>query len=558
MKPLLALPGVRRLLGWSALLSVLTLLTVVAQWILVARFVQAVFLDRAPLPSQGGVLGLLALALAARAGLAALREGLAAQRAVRLKRRVRGDLTGHLLALGPVLTARERSGALVSELHAGVEKLEPFYARFLPQSVHAGVMAVGLALAALLLDPLTGLLLVLTGPLVLVFMWLIGTYTQGAAERQWATLGRLGSSFVDALRGLGVLHAFGRVRARQAALAGASEGYRRATLGVLKVAFLSGLVLELAATLSTALVAVTIGVRLFEGHLGFQTALLALLLTPEFFAPLRQLGADHHAGMEAKVAAERLFPILNLPLPPSGTLAPPPGPPALDLTDVHLTLNGREVLRGVSLHVPAGGRLALVGPSGAGKTSVLGALLGFAPVTGEVTVSGVPLARLEVARWRAQVALVSQFPFLLNASVLENLRLAKPEATEGEVRGALRRARAEFVYGLPRGLHTNVGEGGARLSGGERARLSLARALLKDAPLLLLDEPTAQLDRDTEGEVLAALEEAMRGRTVVMVTHRLRALRGFERVARLEAGRVTWVGTPAEVAEFNVPREKVA
>ncbi len=529
-------------------MSVGLLVALTVQWAYVARFAQALFLDGLPLASQGSVLlGLLA-ALAARALLGGLDTWQAAHIATRIKGRLRRDLTHRLLSLGPVLGAGGAPGAEVTRLHNGVEKLGPYYARFIPQTVRAGVTAFGLAGLLVALDPLTGLIVCLTGPLVLGFMVLIGMATRRASERQWQELERLGGGFADSLRGLAELRLFGRVPDVQEGLARTNDAYRRTTLRLLRVAFLSGFVLELAATLSTALVAVTVGIRLFEGHLPFERALFVLLLTPEFYAPLRQLGADHHAALEARVANETLAPLVSTPLTRHGSVQREPTAPTLTLCKVGLELSGNTLLEGVSFEVASGSRVALVGPSGAGKTSVLQVLLGVAPITGEVLVDGLPLETLEHENWLTQVALVSQHPYLLHGTVAENLRLARPGASNADLKAALADAGADFVDDLPDGLGTVLAEGGASLSGGERAKLSLARALLRDTPLWLLDEPTAHLDPLAEAEVRAVLERTLSGRTVVMATHRLEALGDFDRVVRLEAGRVVAV-TPLQPVE---------
>jgi ATP-binding cassette subfamily C protein CydD/ATP-binding cassette subfamily C protein CydCD len=309
---------------------------------------------------------------------------------------------------------------------------------------------------------------------------------------------------------------------------------------VLRTAFLSGFVLEFGAVLCTALVAVTVGVRLFQGELDLERALLVLLLTPEFFAPLRALGADRHAALEGRPAAERVLALLDLPEPARGTAPVGPGVPHVRLSGVTLRLEGREVLGGVDLDLPPLSRTALVGPSGAGKSSVLRLLLGFAdPDEGAVRVDGVPLTALDPDAWRARVAHVPERPWLLPGSVLDNVRLGRPGAPIADVEAALEQARVlDVVRRLPQGLQTPLGEDGARLSGGERLRIALARAFVKDADVLLLDEPTAQLDPGSEAEVLAALDALAAGRTVLTVTHRSAPLALHDRVVTIEDGAV--------------------
>jgi len=549
MKPLLGLPGVRALALGCAALALLTFGLVLGQWALVARVVNAVFLEGQTPAALLPALAALGLVWLARSGLVGLRDFLAARAAARVKREVRERLLRQLLDLGPLFAAREQGGELTEVVGEGAEKLDGFVGRFVPGAVQAAVLPPLLALTVLGLDPLSGLILLFTGPVMVVLLWLVGAQAEGAARTQWLTLGRLSAGFVDTLRGLPTLVVFGRVPERLAALRAADEAYRRVTLGVLRSAFLSGFVLEFGATLSTALVAVTVGVRLFEGHLAFERALFVLLLTPEFFAPLRALGADHHASLEARAAGDRMFAVLREPLPTPGTRPPPPGPLLLELRGVTLRYGERTALSDLSFTLPPGSRTLLRGESGAGKTSVARLLLGFAvPCAGEVRVGGVPLTDLDPVAWRGRVAYLPERPYLFPGTVRDNIRLGRPDAPEEEVVRAARAADAHaFIEALPRGYDTEVGAEGARLSGGERLRLALARAFLRDADLLILDEPTSQLDAASEAQVRDALERLGRGRTVLTISHRTALHGGHDQILDLEAGRLGPQTPQAEV-----------
>ncbi|MEX5720429.1 thiol reductant ABC exporter subunit CydD [Geodermatophilus maliterrae] len=537
---LLALPGPRRLALTCGVLGVLTWVLVVVQWSLVAAFVSAVATGEATPSALAGVLAGALAAWLARAGLLAVRDRAAARTSARVRRTLRAALLRRLAALGPRAVEGERGGELVTTVTEGVGKLDGVVGRLLPGGVAAAVVPPLVAATVLVLDPASGVLLLLTGPLVLLFLWLTGTVAERAARASWETLARLGSALVDTLRVLPTLVAYGRARTSTRWLADVSEAHRASTMRLLRTAFLSGFVLEFGAVLCTALVAVTVGVRLFEAEMTLQRALLVLLLTPEFFAPLRALGADRHAGLEGRPAAERVFALLDTPEPARGTRAVPPGVPHVRLRGVTLRHGKRAALSGVDLDLPPLSRTALVGPSGAGKTSLVRVLLGFAvPDEGAVLVDGLPLADLDPDAWRATVAYVPERPWLLPGSVADNVRLGRPGATDGEVEEALARARLlDVVRRLPQGLQTPLGEDAARLSGGERLRLALARAYVKDAALLVLDEPTGQLDPQGEREVLAALEEVAAGRTVVTVTHRSAPLALHDRVVAVEDGAV--------------------
>ncbi|PRY49058.1 ATP-binding cassette subfamily C protein CydD [Geodermatophilus tzadiensis] len=542
---LLTVPGVRRSVVLCAVAGVLTWALLVVQWALVAAFVAAV-VDGARPAALAGSLGGVAAAWLARAGVLAVRDRAVARTSARVRRRLRGALLRKLVALGPAHAGAQQDGELVTTVTEGVGRLDGVVGRLLPGATAAAVVPPLVAATVLVLDPASALILLLTGPLVLLFLWLTGTLAARAARAQWETLARLGASLADTLRVLPTLVAYGRARSSARWLTDVSEAHRVSTMRVLRTAFLSGFVLEFGAVLCTALVAVTVGVRLFEGQLTLQRALLVLLLTPEFFAPLRALGADRHAGLEGEPAAERVFALLDAPEPASGSRPVPAGVPAVTLRGVTLRHGGRAALDGVDLDLPPLSRTALVGPSGAGKTSLVRLLLGFAvPDEGAVLVDGVPLTELDPAAWRARVAHVPERPFLLPGSVADNVRLGRPDATAAEVERALARAGLlEVVRRLPQGTDTPLGEDAARLSGGERVRLALARALVKDAGLLVLDEPTGQLDEATEQAVLAALEEAAAGRTVVTVTHRTAPLALHDRVVALADGALALPAVP--------------
>jgi ATP-binding cassette, subfamily C, bacterial CydD len=537
---LLDLPGVRRLVVLSAVLAAAGAALVVVQWALVAHVVTAVFSGRSTPADLAVPLGAALALWLARAGLAALRDVLAARTSSMARTEVRRRLVRKLARLGPALMTDGRAGELVTTATEGVTRMDGYLARFLPGAATAAVAPVLVASAVLVLDPPSGLLLVVTGPLVGVFLWLVGTRAAAATRGQWATLGQLGALLVDTVRVLPTLVAYGRARSAQRWLGEVSEGYRAATMRVLRTAFLSGFVLEFGAMLCTALVAVTVGVRLFQGELDLERALLVLLLTPEFFAPLRALGADHHAAMEGRPASERVAALLDLPEPATGTLPVLARVPDVRLRGVTVRSEGVPVFTGVDLHLLPGSRTALVGPSGGGKTSLAHVLLGFrSPDEGEVLVDGVPLPSLDAGSWRAHVAHVPERPWLLPGSVAENVRLGRPDAGDDEVERALARAHAlGFVRALPQGMATPLGEDAARLSGGERLRLAIARAFLKDAGVVVLDEPTAHLDGGSEAEVLAALDALAEGRTLLTITHRPAPLLLHDRVVRLEDGRL--------------------
>jgi thiol reductant ABC exporter CydD subunit len=549
---------------------------VVAQAALLSRAVAAAFLGRAGLAAILPSLAAFAAVALVRALCGWLQELLAQRASAAVRLAVRDRAVRRLLAVGPRLGAGERTGELANTLVGGVEALDPYVAQYLPQSALAALVPLLVLAAVLGADPLSALVLGLTFPLVPLFTWLIGEAARASTRRQWLTLSRLSARFLDALSGLPTLRAFGRVEDEARQLEQAGERYRELTLRVLRLAFVSALVLEALATLATAVVAVEVGLRLLYARIGFGDALFVLVLAPEFYRPLRGLGAAFHAGMAGREAADRLAALLELPgpfaapailepafdegapeaAPTAGAPTPvrPAGsaPPRIRFDAVRLSYGARlaPALDGFSLDVPAGVTVALVGPTGAGKTTAAHVLLRFLePAAGAVLVDGVPLATLAPEAWRARVAWVPQRPRLLEGTVRENLLLARRDASGSEIERALALAQLDgVVASLPLGLDTPIGESGERLSGGEAQRLALARAFLKDAPVLVLDEPTAQLDPETEDAVVDALARLRRGRTVLLVAHRLTTAAAADRVALVARGRVLEEGAPADLA----------
>jgi len=410
-------------------------------------------------------------------------------------------------------------------------------------------------------DWISALVIAVTLPVIPLFTALIGMQTRARTQRQWQLLARLGGHFLDVVEGLPTLKLFGRAEAQTGVIAEVTDAYRGATMSTLRVAFLSALVLELSAALATALVAVEVGLRLLAGHLGYQTALLVLLLTPEAYLPLRAVGTQFHASMDGVTAAGRACEILETPLPAASRPAPPglgraaPVPPDLRtdrifLNAITLAYPSRQVpaLDGVSLLIQPGERITLAGPSGAGKSTLLALLLRLAePTAGriEVGAAGTDLATLDAAGWRRQIAWVPQHPHLFDGTVASNIALGQPDAPPAAIaRAAEAAGAAGFIDALPGGYGCRLGERGARLSAGQRQRVALARAFLRDAPLLLLDEPTAHLDPITAQLITGAIERLMAGRTVVLVSHGAGWAPGGPagRVITLDHGRLVTAG----------------
>ncbi|MGW3497545.1 thiol reductant ABC exporter subunit CydD [Streptomyces sp. NPDC001020] len=440
-----------------------------------------------------------------------------------------------------------RAGEVSTLLTRGLDALDPYLVGYVPQLLVAAVVPFAVLATMLAYDLLSAVILLITVPLVPVFGALVGLHTRDATARRWAALAALGGHFLDALRGLPTLRTFGRAEAQERIVAEVADVHRRATLRTLRITFLSTLVLDTVATLSLALVAVPVGLRLLGGSLDLTTALTVLLLAPEAYLPLRALGSRFHAGTEGLATAREAFTLLGEPpttvADPESRHAPEPArPPRIRFEDVTVRLPGRDrpVLNGVSFTVEPGERIALTGPSGAGKSTLLALLLGLVrPEEGRILVGDRDLGSLDQDAWRRHIGWVPQRPHLFDRSVADNIRLGAPDATDDEVARAARAAAAHgFVAALPDGYGTRLGARGTGLSAGQRRRIALARAFLRDAPLVLLDEPTAGLDGDSEAAVLAASERLMTGRTVLVVAHRARLLHGADRLLEVRDGRV--------------------
>lgn len=539
---------------------------VVAQAMLIAEVVVGAFQRGLDAGELWTPLVLLA-AVAAGRGLVAWLTELEAHRAsAAVKSELRLRLLERAAQLGPGWLSGQRSGSLAALATRGVDALDDYFARYLPQLGLAVVVPVAVLARIVTEDWVSAAVIVVTLPLIPIFMVLIGWATEARMDRQWTLLSRLSGHFLDVVAGLPTLKVFGRAKAQAEAIRKITSEYRRATLKTLRIAFLSSFALELLSTLSVALVAVGIGMRLVHGDLDLYTGLVVLILAPEAYLPLRQVGAQYHAAAEGLSAAEEIFRVLETPVRAGGT-APVPAARGvrLELDSVTVRHEGRAVpsLEAASLTVEAGETVALVGPSGAGKSTLLDAVLGFvAPDAGTVRVGApgrepVDLTSLDRADWYRHIAWVPQRPYLFAGTIAENVRLARHGADDTEVLAALREAGAQdFVSALPQGVETVLGEDGAGLSAGQRQRIALARAFLADRPLLLLDEPTAALDGETEAGVVDAVRRLARGRTVLLVVHRPALLSVADRVVELRPAQRVPAGEEAgrRLVPSGVPR----
>jgi ATP-binding cassette subfamily C protein CydCD len=531
-------------------------LLIIGQAYLVSSTVDGVFLGGQTLADVAGWLRFILIIIVARGILTWVNEVSANALAVKIKTSLRERLFHHILNLGPAYTRGQRTGELTTAAVEGVEALDAYYSQYLPQLIVTALIPISILLVVFPLDILSGIVMLVTAPLIPFFMIMIGKGAELLTKRQYQTLSRLSAHFLDSLQGLTTLKLFGQSRAHAKNIAKVSEQFRDTTLTVLRVTFLSALALELLATLSTAVIAVEIGLRLLYGYIEFRQAFFLLILAPEFYLPLRMLGARFHAGMAGTTAAKRIFEILDTPVPASNVLHEPPPVSqsmGIELTKVTYSYPGeaRPALTDINLQINAGEHLAIVGKTGAGKTTFINLLLGFVvPTEGKITVSdGTPAATHQL---RNSIAWVPQKPHLFHDTISANICLGKPDATMDEVMQAARAAHLhEFIETLPETYETLIGEGGARLSSGQAQRLALARAFLKDAPILILDEPTSSLDPETESLLEESTRQLMQGRTVITIAHRLNTVFNAARIIVLEEGQIIEQGTHGELLAKN-------
>lgn len=548
----------RKFLTLTVILGILIAGATVVQMFFLSRVVADVFQGGKDLGGTEGLLLLLLGAVVLRAVLVWGREVVSQKGAIRVKTELRERLFSHLMRLGPAYAKGERTGELVSTAVEGVERLDAYFGRYLPQVVLSALVPLMISGFLMTVDPISGLLLLVTVPIIPILMVAVGKYAEKPIQRQWQSLSRMGAYFFDTLQGLPTLKMFERSVGEKEIVARIGEGFRKRTMRVLKFAFASGLVLEFMTSLSIAVIAVELGIRLLRGDIAFEPAFLVLLLAPEFYKPLRELGVSRHAGMEGKAAAGRIFQILAIPASTEAatrSFGSSNGPIAVELADVSYAYPGsaRPALSVVNLTLPAGSRTALVGRSGSGKSTLVNLLLRFMdPDDGYISADGVFISKAPVDAWRARVALVPQRPYLFYGSVLENIQLARPEAAREEVEAAAELAgAAEFVGRLSEGYETQIGERGVRLSGGEAQRIAIARAFLKDAPVLVMDEPTSSLDPQSEELVKRGLDRLAEGRTTLIIAHRLNTVYTADRIAVLDAGRLVDVGGHRELIGRN-------
>jgi ATP-binding cassette, subfamily C, bacterial CydD len=558
---------------WSFVLTVLLNITggvfIIFWAFTLAQIINHVFLDGWTLFQVFPLLLWLLGFILMRAILLALGEISSARLAVNIKTVIRHDLMAKITRLGPNYIKGESSGALAAAALQGVELLDSYFSQYLPQLILAAFLPLLILCTIFPMDWLTGVVLIVTAPLIPIFMILIGKASEALTKKQFGDLRRMSAFFLDNLQGLTTLKLLNQSHNQTGKIARVGENYRHATMGVLRLTFLSALALEWLATLSVAVVAVEIGIRLLSGNLVFGQAFFILIIAPEFYLPLRMVGLRFHASATGVAAAKSIFQVMDEPLqnfPVSKNSINPPqiniqAPFHICFNEVSYSYPGRDssALQNVSFIIGVDQQIALVGKSGAGKSTVASLLLGLVfPSAGNILINEINLADIPMDLWRLNLSWVPQRPFLYNMSLYENIILGKRNATTDEVWNAIRQASLEnVVKRLPGGWDAKVGEKGTKLSGGQAQRVALARAFLRNSPVVIMDEPTAHLDPEQEGLLIDATHRLCKGRTVLTIAHRLATVIDADQIIVLDNGAVVETGNHAGLLKNDGPYAKL-
>ena len=543
----------------SVLCGVLNGIAIVAQAYFIAQILQGVIIDNlVPAALSLQFFALIGL-LFVRALLAQVRERISFEAGKRLRTDIRQAVLNKLVALGPVFIKGKPAGAWATLVFEQVEDLHDFYAKYLPQMMLAGFIPLLILACVFPLNWAAGIILMTTAPLIPLFMILVGMGAADANRKNMQALSRLSGHFMDRLKGLQTLKLFNRGEAELVNIEHASEDFRARTMSVLRLAFLSSAVLEFFAAVSIAVLAVYFGFsylgHLDFGHYGVQvslfTGMFVLILAPEFYQPLRDLGTHYHAKAQAIGAAEALVELLDYQVNTPAKIHSTSLNMAFAAESINIqaigvevfSLDGQRLAGPISFTLPAGEHWAIVGPSGAGKTSLLNALLGFLPYQGSLLVNGQELSQLNVAQWRQHLAWLGQDPQLFHGTVRENVALANPQLNDAQIMTLLEQADiSEFVKQQPLGLDLVISDQSAGVSVGQAQRFALARALAQPAKLFLLDEPTASLDAQSEQSVLTSLYRAMQSTTALTVTRNLDDLHNMNYILVMDSGMVVQQG----------------
>ncbi len=537
--------------------SVSSLLLILQAWLL-ANIINDVIFEHANLSQVQNNFWFLLLLFIVRSGLSWTSNQYSFKAAEKIKLNLRDKIHKHIQSIGPINSGRKHSGAKVNILVDGIEALEQYYSLYLPAVSFMAIVPLAILLVVFPIDWISGLVLFFTGPIIVFFMILVGKGAESLNQKQWKQLTRLSGHFLDTIQGLTTLKMFNASRREAALIAKISDEYRENTMVVLKVAFLSSLLLEFFSSIGTAIVAVLIGFRLLEGEMTFLHGLYILMLAPEFYIPIRNMGAGHHARMDGIGAAEEMIQLLQIK--PIELTTPNTTKKrtevtivkdiknnglAIDLNNVHFSYDKVvPVLSSFNLHLPANKKTALIGESGSGKSTLINLLLGFVKADkGQIQINKYDLSNLSLKKWREQIAWLPQKPYLFRGTIADNIRMGKENATDEAIRKVAQMAYCDtFIEKMPKAYQTEIGERGTGLSGGQIQRIALARAFLKDAPVLILDEATANLDKHSEKLIEKSIALFAKNKTIIVIAHRLHTIEKADQIVVIKDGKAFEVG----------------
>ena len=546
----------RRFIAGLLFAALTTAVVILIQMYSLSVLIDAAFLQGWNVLNHGQYLIFLFGAVAVRAVMAWTDKWLGMKMSIHQKARYRKELLHKIHEIGPVRIKGEKTGELIGLQLNGIEKLDDFYSLYIPAAIRMGAIPLIIFGVVMWLDWPSGLVFMITGPLIPIFMYLIGTRAGEKIREQWGTFRRLNAHFLDTIQGMDTLKLFGREESAGRSINNVSRMFRITTMRVLKIAFLSGMILELAASVSTAVVAVEIGVRLIEGMVGFQVGLFVLLLAPEFYLPFRTFGSAHHAGMEGAEAGSRLFELFDhahseTQKRENSVEMVSDSPTHIQIKNLRFRYPGSEnyILNGVNLTLQENEVHTLAGASGEGKTTLKNVLSTLIPYEeGEILVNGSSLTRLEPRHWKAQISYLSQFPHFFPGSIEDNIRMGSRNAADEEIIEASRLAQAHaFISLLPNGYQTVLGEDGLNLSGGERQRIALARTFLNKSPIYFLDEPGSFLNKELEVALMSSIKKLAKNSIVFILSHQQQTMMASDRISLLRHGAIAESGPASEI-----------